>query len=76
MSISEFIERCDRYQEAADVTRVWLSKRLFQDTYRLQELAEGRTDIGVKRLERAAEDLAVLEAERRGRVETERGAAA
>jgi hypothetical protein len=61
MSISEFIARCDQYQEAAGVSRVWLSKRLFQDTYRLDDLARGGTDVGVKRLERAAADLEELE---------------
>lgn len=61
MSIPEFIERCARYEAAAGVSRVWLSKRLFQDTYRLDDLAKGKTDIGVKRLVRAEEDLAALE---------------
>jgi len=64
MSIQEFIERCDRYCRSADVSRVWLSKRLFNDTYRLENLANGGTDVGVKRLERAATDLATLETQR------------
>jgi hypothetical protein len=63
MSITAFIERCDRYQEAAGVTRVWLSKRLFQDTYRLRDLAEGTSDVGVKRLEQASDQLAQMEAD-------------
>jgi hypothetical protein len=61
MTISDFIARCDRYCAAADVTRVWLSKRLFNDTYRLGQLADGESDIGVKRLTRAAQDLEALE---------------
>lgn len=65
MSISDFIARCDAYCAATGVSRVWLSKRLFQDTYRLDHLAEGKTDVGVKRLERAADDLAGLEHQRR-----------
>ena len=60
MSIPDFIAACDRYCATAGVSRVWLSKRLFQDTYRLEQLASGETDVGVKRLERAAEDLAQL----------------
>lgn len=62
MSISDFIARCDRYCAAADVSRVWLSKRLFTDTNRLSDLASGTSDVGVKRLERAVADLAALEA--------------
>lgn len=61
MSIPDFIERCDAYQLRADVSRVWLSKRLFNDTYRLDDLAAGKSDIGVQRLERAEIDLAALE---------------
>ena len=60
MSISDFIARCDRYCADASVTRVWLSKRLFNDTYRLDRLAKGEGDIGVKRLGRAMADLDAL----------------
>lgn len=63
MNIPEFIQACDRYCKAASVTRVWLSKRLFRDTYRLGQLAGGNTDVGVKRLERAVSELAELEAQ-------------
>lgn len=62
MSIPEFIARCDRYCAAADRRRVWLSKRLFGDTTRLDDLAGGGSDVGVMRLERAMADLAALEA--------------
>jgi len=61
MSIPEFITRCDRYCRAANVSRVWLSKRLFSDTFRLDQLAAGQSDVGVMRLSRAMADLAVLE---------------
>lgn len=61
MNISDFIERCDAYRAKRGVSRVWLSKRLLADTYRLDKLARGEVDIGVQRLERAAEDLAELE---------------
>ena len=43
------------------MTRRWLSKRLFQDTFRLENLAAGESDVGVKRLDRAVEDLIALE---------------
>lgn len=62
MDIPAFIARCDDFCARHDVTRVWLSKRLLDDTYRLKKLAEGQVDIGVKRLQRAADDLAELEA--------------
>lgn len=64
MTIPEFIARCDAFCAAHDVKRVWLSKRLFADTYRLGHLADGTTDVGVKRLQKAAEDLGALERER------------
>lgn len=57
----EFIARCDRYCEAAGKTRVWLSKRLFSDTNRLDDLAAGKGDVGVKRLARAVDGLRELE---------------
>lgn len=63
MTISEFIERCDRYCEVSGKKRVWLSKALLSDTFRLQQLADGEVDIGVKRLERASESLSRLEAD-------------
>lgn len=62
MSISEFISRCDRYCQTAGVSRVWLSKRLFSDTTRLDDLAGGQSDVGVRRMERATADLSALEA--------------
>ena len=61
MAIPEFIARCDRYCAAAKVSRVWLSKRLLSDTYRLDKLAKGEVDIGVRRLEQAIAALAALE---------------
>lgn len=62
MSIPDFIARCDRYCEAAEVSRTWLSKRLFNDTYRLRDLADGASDVGVRRLEQAEGVLGGLEA--------------
>lgn len=69
MMIPDFIRRCDAYCREAGVKRVWLSKRLLQDTYRLEKLANGDVDIGVQRLERASRDLAKLEAACRTRGE-------
>lgn len=60
MTIPEFITRCDLYCASAGVSRTWLSKRLFADTFRLQSLAEGRSDVGVNRLARAVADLEAL----------------
>jgi hypothetical protein len=78
MNIAAFIARCDAYCEAEERSRVWLSKRLLDDTYRLDKLAKGEVDIGVKRLERAVDDLAALEADAAAarRTSTEAGAAA
>ena len=61
MNIAAFIARCDAYCQMAGVSRTWLSKRLLKDTFRLQQLADGGVDIGVKRLERAVSDLSALE---------------
>ena len=71
MSIPDFIARCDTFCEARGVSRVWLSKRLFADTYRIEQLASGDTDVGVKRLERAVEDLADLEREHLGQAQVD-----
>lgn len=43
------------------MSRTWLSKKLFADTFRIQQLADGASDVGVRRLERAVADLATLE---------------
>lgn len=61
MTISEFISRCDLFCRQAGVSRTWLSKKLFADTFRIQQLADGASDVGVRRLERAVADLATLE---------------
>lgn len=62
MTIPEFIERCEAYRASHGVSQTWLSKRLFDDTFRLKSLADGKSDVGVKRLARAIEDLQALEA--------------
>jgi hypothetical protein len=63
MTIPEFIRICDAYCAQAGVSRTWLSKRLLKDTTRLQQLADGEVDIGVKRLARAVADLGALQRE-------------
>lgn len=60
MTIPEFIAACDSYCARANVSRTWLSKRLLKDTYRLDQLASGAVDIGVRRLERARIELEEL----------------
>lgn len=72
MSISDFIARCDAFCEAQGRSRVWLSKRLFNDTFRIETLAVGATDVGVRRLERANADLTALEKNPSGHVKPSR----
>lgn len=76
MSIPDFVKACDAFCERHAVTRVWLSKRLLADTYKLDKLSKGEVDIGVKRLDQAFSDLADLEAERSRRERASQDAAA
>ncbi|WP_433956302.1 hypothetical protein [Brevundimonas bullata] len=57
MTIPDFLSLCDDFCRRKAVSRTWLSKRLFSDTYRLQNLAAGDSDVGVKRMEQAVADL-------------------
>ena len=61
MEIPAFIERCNAYCAAAGISRVTLSKKLFDDTRRLNHLAAGVSDVGVMRLARAVDTLSGLE---------------
>lgn len=61
MSIPAFIYRCDAYAKRAGVKRTTVSKKLFQMGQKIDELAGGKVDIGVRRLARAQEDLFRLE---------------
>lgn len=63
MTIPEFITACDLFCSKHGKTRVWLSKRLFSDTNRIDVLAgdEAQTDVGVRRLEKAVNELAALD---------------
>jgi hypothetical protein len=60
MTIADFIARCDAFCLDRGVSRVWLSKRLFSDTRKLDQLATDSADVGVRRLEKADADLTVL----------------
>lgn len=60
MTIADFIARCDRYCRDKGVSRVWLSKRLFSDTRKLDQLDDGTADVGVRRLEKADADVRAL----------------
>ena len=60
MTIETFIARCDAYCEAAGRTRAWLSKLLFGKGTKLDELASGKCDVGVRRLGLAADELSGL----------------
>ena len=60
MTISDFLSLCDDFCRRTGFSRTWLSKRLFSDTYRLQSLAAGTSDVGVRRMAQAASDLEQL----------------
>ena len=66
MTIADFITRCDLYCQDRGVSRVWLSKRLFSDTFKLDQLAAGSADVGVRRLEKADADLRALVSDLQG----------
>lgn len=61
-TIPALVARCDAYCEATGRSRVWLSKRLFSDTDRLEALATREsTDVGVRVMERVDGALSELE---------------
>lgn len=61
-TIPAFVARCDAYCAQSGKSRVWLSKALFNDTSRLEQLAtKPDTDVGVRRMEQAVADLEGLE---------------
>jgi hypothetical protein len=66
MTLSEFIDECDAFSAEFGVSRRWLSKRLFSDTFRLDSLAAGKSDVGILRLAKARTTLAALRVERDG----------
>lgn len=62
-TIQQFVARCDRYADGAGVSRVTVSKKLFGQTRKLDDLAKGLVDVGVKRLGEAEEQLTSMERE-------------
>ncbi len=60
MSISEFVQACDAYGSTAGISRATVSNKLFGSHRKIDQLASGAGDIGVKRFERACRELAVL----------------
>lgn len=61
MSLTDFISRCDRFCADTGKSRAWVSKRLFNDHDRIEQIASGKSDVGVRRLEAAVAALAELE---------------
>ena len=59
--LAAFISRCDLLAERLSVSRATLSSRILLDGKRLDDIASGRSDIGIRRLSRAERDLAALE---------------
>jgi hypothetical protein len=62
LSIPEFVKLCDGFCLASGRSRVWLSKRLFAKTSKIQALADRKVDVGVDRLAAAVEALVQLAA--------------
>jgi hypothetical protein len=61
--VSSFLSRCDAACSILGLKRSTLSTKLFMDGKRLDELASGKSDVGIRRLQRALADLAALEQE-------------
>ena len=59
--VSAFIARCDSVAERLRISRSTLSTRLLFDGKRLDSLAAGASDIGVRRLGKAERDLSTYE---------------
>ena len=65
-TLSGFIKRCDDAAGALRIKRSTLSTLLFNDGKRIGQLANGGSDVGVRRLAEADRFLVVLVAERLG----------
>lgn len=62
MSIYQpFLDRCTRYCERQGIAQATLSTKILGNGVRLQQLAEGRLNIGIATLEDASQKLATLE---------------
>lgn len=57
MSISAFIQRCDAYTAEAGISRATLSNKLFNDSRKIDDLANEKVDVGVRKLERVQATL-------------------
>lgn len=55
--ISDFLARCDAVAQRRGIRRSTLSTLLFNDGKRLDQLASGSSDVGVKRLAEAEAEL-------------------
>lgn len=62
-ALQDFVSRCDAYAKAAGVSRVTVSKKLFGQTRKLDDLANGKVDVGYLRLVEAIKQLGLMEAE-------------
>jgi len=67
-----FIIRCDAAAARMGLRRTTLSTKLFQDGKRLDGLATGSSDVGVRRLKLADEMLSRMERERSMRGKADR----
>lgn len=61
--LASFLNRCDLVAKRLQISRARLSTRLLADGKRLDQLALGRSDIGILRLSRAERLLSALEGE-------------
>jgi hypothetical protein len=62
--VTEFLARCDAVAKRRNIKRSTLSTMLFRDGKRLGQLADGKSDVGVLRLEAAKKALAELDCDR------------
>jgi hypothetical protein len=65
-NLHDFIERCAVLSLESGKSLEWISRKILFDGSRLRQLSDGTSDIGVKRLDRALNDLAALESELSG----------
>jgi len=59
--IAAFISRCDAVAKRLRVSRATMSTRILFDGKRLDSIAAGKSDIGVRRLAKAERDLSAYE---------------
>lgn len=59
--IRQLVQRADRYAARHDLKRTTVSKKLFRDWRRLDELATGKSELRSKTLQRVLKQLEALE---------------